>query len=653
MPFGTKPGADGDPIDFNRVYETLIKPALEDAGMFAFRADEEVRAGNIRVDMFQELLIADLVVVDVSIDNPNVWYELGVRHALRARGVVLISGGRAAKAFDIYTDRKLTYHMRAGGPDPDHLASDRAALSEMVVRTMQSWRGRKVSPVYTLIPELPEPDWRSLRIEGLREFWDSYDEWERRITRARRSGRVGDMLVLADEAPVSAFRAEAWIRSGKALRRSGHFQFAVEQLDKGLAIEPGNLAGLREKGICLQRLAGRDPMQYPLDRARTHYLAILQQHDNDAETWALLGRVEKDAWVTSWRRPEWSGEQRFAEARFEKHRLRESIRCYEKAFRRDPKHYYSGINALTLMHIYRHLTGEARYTDTIAVMSGAVRFAIDCEDDLDMMFWARATLGDLAVLDGNPEAVEEAYGEAVAINRDNWFALDSCMDQLKLLRDLGFAPERVNAGMAVFERAIARLPVSGRDWEPQRVFMFSGHMVDAPDRESPRFPESLLESAAEKLDELLETLEVGENDLALTQGACGGDLLFTESCQRRGVPVQWLQPFREPDFILRSVVVRGEHWRKRYLDASRELYGPVLAAPDLLGEPPAYAERGYAYERCNLWLLYTALAWGVDKVHFVCLWDGAGGDGPGGTEHMYNEVAKRTGQVHWIDTREL
>lgn len=43
-----------------------------------FRADEEQSAGNIRTDMFQELFLADLVFVDLSIDNPNVWYELGV-----------------------------------------------------------------------------------------------------------------------------------------------------------------------------------------------------------------------------------------------------------------------------------------------------------------------------------------------------------------------------------------------------------------------------------------------------------------------------------------------------------------------------------------------------------------------------------------------
>ncbi len=101
MPFGSKPGHDGQLIDFNRVYTEYIRPALEAAGLEVFRADEEPRAGDIRTDMFQELLVADLVVADLTLDNPNVWYELGVRHALRARGVVLVQGPRPNQPFDI------------------------------------------------------------------------------------------------------------------------------------------------------------------------------------------------------------------------------------------------------------------------------------------------------------------------------------------------------------------------------------------------------------------------------------------------------------------------------------------------------------------------------------------------------------------------
>ena len=653
MPFGTKPGPGGAAVDFNRVYLELVKPALEAAGMAAFRADEETRAGDIRVDMFQELLIADLVVADLTIHNPNVWYELGVRHALRARGVVLISGGQSVKAFDVYTDRKLRYGLRDGGPDPETVETDRESLREMIVATMESWHGRKISPVYQLIPGLQEPEWDSLRVGNLREFWEAYDAWEGRIVEARRRGLVGDMLVLADEAPVAAFRANSWIRAGKALRRSGHFVFALEQLNRGLAIDPDNWDGRQEKGMCLQRLALHGDSRYSLAMARSHYQLMLRDKPRDAETWALLGRVEKDAWTATWRLPQSTPDQRLADARYEDALLREAIRCYDTAFRSDPKHYYSGINALTLMHLYRHLTGDARYQEIADLMAGAVRFAAECEEDPEELYWARASLGDLQILTGTPQSTEAAYKAAVAINRNNWFALDSSRGQLLLLQELGFAEDNVQAAIAVFDRALARLPMPGCEWEPRRVFLFSGHMVDAPDRQIPRFPESLVDAAFERIASRLETLGAGPDDLALTQGACGADLLFTEVCAARGVPITWLQPFKESEFIRRSVVRCGEHWRQRYLDARQRLGHPIRSAPEELGEPPSYTEPGYAYQRCNLWLLYTALARGVDKVHFICLWNGEGGDGPGGTAHMYEEVAKRTGQVHWIDIREL
>jgi hypothetical protein len=178
-------------------------------------------------------------------------------------------------------------------------------------------------------------------------------------------------------------------------------------------------------------------------------------------------------------------------------------------------------------------------------------------------------------------------------------------------------------------------------------------MVDAPDRQSPRFPKENVPAAAQKIAEALDQLGAGPNDLAFTQGACGGDLLFTEACLARGVNVNWLQPLREPEFIQNSVVRCSEIWRQRYYEAKDKLAAPIRCAPDALGPPPPKSEASYTYERCNLWLLYTALSHGVNKIRFVCLWNGQVGDGPGGTAHMYNEVNRRTGRVIWIDTRKI
>src|SRR4051812_15565174 len=70
-------------IDFDVVEKTLIDPVLTRLGITGRTTGEIVVAGNIRDDMFEMLLTRDLVVADVTIHNANVFYELGIRHALR------------------------------------------------------------------------------------------------------------------------------------------------------------------------------------------------------------------------------------------------------------------------------------------------------------------------------------------------------------------------------------------------------------------------------------------------------------------------------------------------------------------------------------------------------------------------------------------
>lgn len=656
MPFGTKPGADDKPIDFDRIYRELIVPALSDAGFEVFRADQEVRAGDILSDMFQELLMADLVVADLTINNPNVWYELGVRHALRSNGVVIISGGAPTKAFDLFTVRKLVYGLQDGAPsDTERLKKDKESLTTMVRATVEAWHERKTSPVYQLLPNLTEPEWKRLRIGNVREFWEQHDEWERRIGAARRDGLIGDLLVLANEGSIAAFRADAWARAGAALRRAERFKFALEHLDAALAIEPLNFEALREKGICLQRLAVQGADGYTLDGARYHYKEVLKTLPKDAETWALLGRVDKDAWTEAWRREGRTPQQMIDDAGYEDALLRSAIESYSSAFRMNPGHYYSGINALTLMHLYRHLTRDVRYDADIDTMAGAVRFAALCETDPYGEFYAKATLGDLETLVGTPESVTAAYKTAIAKNDKAWFDLRSCLSQLQLLQDLGFNPPNVAAGIATFDRALDRLAKPADRWQPRQVFLFSGHRIDEPNRAEPRFPADKEALAAEKIGQTLDQFGAGAEDIAYCQAASGGDLLFLEACQKRGVRCQVLLPFPQPEFIAASIrpSTDGERWTERFYDVDKRLKqdkSSMRIMPESLGPLPKDTD---PYERCNLWLLNSALSNGIDKVRFITLWNGGGGDGPGGTQHMYNEVQRRTGRVTWLKTKEL
>jgi len=125
-----------------------------------------------------------------------------------ARGVLLVQSERAFQPFDIYTDRKLHYGLKAGRPDPDRLQADRQALADMALATMESWHGRPISPVFQLLDGLREPAWRDLLLTGNNEFRDAYESWCRRITVARKGNRPGDIMVLADETPTWALAVQ-------------------------------------------------------------------------------------------------------------------------------------------------------------------------------------------------------------------------------------------------------------------------------------------------------------------------------------------------------------------------------------------------------------------------------------------------------------
>lgn len=654
MPFGRKTGPDGKTeLDFNRIFEALLRPALERAGCEVFRADEEQSAGDIRTDMFQELLVADLVLADLTIANPNVWYELGVRHALRARGVVLVYGslpdGAAVKAFDVYTDRKLRYELGADGrPDPAKLTQAIEALASLARETLASSTRRKVSPVYTLLPHLEEPRWATLLLAQDNEFSDAYRRWDQRVTLAKKKNLPGDIMTLAGETPARALLLEARRAAGNCLLTLGQPRLALEQFEAALAIQDRDLASRQKKAVCLGRLQ-------QFDEARTWLDALQADHPQDPETRALSGRVDKDEWMSRWR-PEGGGPIEPGSlqdaAAQEDALLAETITPYRQAFRLDPAHYYSGINALTLSRLRRHLGGDSDDAE-LAELEGGLRWSIGCALAANGKdYWARASLAELTLVTTAADdagAVSRDWRAAVAAADKDWFALDSSRQTLLLLQQLGFQPALTKVALDIVEREIARLTPP---FVPRQVLLFSGHMVDAPNRTPPRFPPEKEAAAAERIATALADLGADAQDLALCQAAAGGDLLFLEACVKRGVRCQVLLPFPEPEFIQRSMLpsAQGETWRGRWLALKGQLGATPRCMPDELGPLPKAVN---PYERGNLWLLNTALALGPDKLRFTCLWNGEGGDGPGGTQHMMSEVQQRTGQVRWIDTRSL
>lgn len=94
--------------EFTDVYEHLIKGVVFSEGYEVSRADEARSSRNIMHDVIHGIISADLIVVDLTGSNPNVYYELGLAHAFR-KSVVLLTQDIAEVPFDLRAYRVVTY----------------------------------------------------------------------------------------------------------------------------------------------------------------------------------------------------------------------------------------------------------------------------------------------------------------------------------------------------------------------------------------------------------------------------------------------------------------------------------------------------------------------------------------------------------------
>jgi hypothetical protein len=170
--------------------------------------------------------------------------------------------------------------------------------------------------------------------------------------------------------------------------------------------------------------------------------------------------------------------------------------------------------------------------------------------------------------------------------------------------------------------------------------LFTGHMIDLPERASPRFPASLEPAARARIGKAIEpfaraggpdaTLGASVSVVGFASGARGGDTLFHEECRNRGIGTVMVLPFEPSEFVKHSVEgIPGSDWTKRFWklwDTTDTDHRHILGLPVSEG----------AYGICNARLLEFAHRHG--RIHLIALWDGKGGDGPGGTADLIEKA---------------
>lgn len=161
MPFGKKKDAHGNVIDFDLVYQDVIQEPVERAGFRPLRCDEIKQAGSIHRDMFTHIAEDDLAIVDISMLNPNVFYELGVRHALRPSVTIIIKNRGTSVPFNIQDERVIQYPSESGS-----FRDSRQAIQTFIEAGLTS--NRCDSPIFNILQDARK-DWKAERIAHLNE----------------------------------------------------------------------------------------------------------------------------------------------------------------------------------------------------------------------------------------------------------------------------------------------------------------------------------------------------------------------------------------------------------------------------------------------------------------------------------------------------
>jgi hypothetical protein len=188
MPFNKKQDPSGVTIDFDAVYSQLIAPAIEEAGLVPVRADKELAGGIIHKPMFERLIICDFAVADLSSANANVFYELGIRHAIKPYSTVLVFYSDGSRLpFDVSLLRGLPYRLNSAGV-PAEIESDKAALVKRLLDARQAITELPSvdSPIFQLIEGFPNVE--QLKADVFHDLVLSSNDLKKRLDAARKDG---------------------------------------------------------------------------------------------------------------------------------------------------------------------------------------------------------------------------------------------------------------------------------------------------------------------------------------------------------------------------------------------------------------------------------------------------------------------------------
>lgn len=395
MPFGKKPDTTGVTVDFDAVYAQLLEPAIREAGLDPLRADQELVGGSVHKPMYERLILADYAIADLTTANANVFYEIGVRHAVRPYSTVLVSADVKRIPFDLAPDRVLPYSLDSTGrpADPD---GDRPTL----VNALKAARDAKTdSPVFQLIGDLPRPEIDRLKTDVFRERAAYSAAAKEQLARGRDAGDAGALRDFEKNlGPLDDVEAGILVDLFLSYRATEAWQDMIRLAESMPEPVRRTLMVREQYGLALNR-AGRS------EDAERELLAILNDHGPSSETLGLLGRVYKDRWEAAR-----EGSILKAHGYLDK-----AIDAYRRGFDCDTRDAYPGVNAVTMLEIRGPSDGAQAELLPVVRYACLRRIAGGADD-----YWDHATRLELGVVSRDPDEAIAGATAALAAVREKW-----------------------------------------------------------------------------------------------------------------------------------------------------------------------------------------------------------------------------------------
>ena len=240
--------------------------------------------------------------------------------------------------------------------------------------------------------------------------------------------------------------------------------------------------------------------------------------------------------------------------------------------------------------------------------------------------WDVATDAEAQLLLGDVDAAARHYAAACILAEDNAGIVATMRRQLRLLA-------------RAIPDARTLLPIL----RVPDVLAFAGHMVDAPSREVPRFPSSLVPAVRAALDGHLARLD---RPIVFASPACGADLLLIESALARNAEVNVVLPFARDDFVRTSVAVGGGDWVQRFDAALARVHRIIMTTEENhLGDDALFGHAAELVE--GLSRLRAAQLETLPSL--LCVLDPAAAGGVGGTRAAYERWSRTLGVPEVID----